>query len=222
MTGINLFPLQDYSTFIFDFDYTLADSSKGILTCFRIVLNRHDLNNITDEAIKRTIGMTVEDSFGQITGVEDRETLLPLKTEYLEEADKIMSANTVFYPEALTFLRQIKEQGGRIGIVSTKQSRIIKETIDSYNVSGLFDIVIGSEEVKAAKPNPEGLLLAMDKLEAIPSRTLYFGDSIIDAKTAHAGDIDFIGITTGATTKEELDKYPHKLIVHSLGGIVSI
>ena len=29
---------MNYTTYLFDFDYTLADSSRGIVTCFRNVL----------------------------------------------------------------------------------------------------------------------------------------------------------------------------------------
>lgn len=52
-----------YTTYLFDFDYTLADSSRGIVTCFRNVLNKHGYTNVTDEDIKRTIGKTLEESF---------------------------------------------------------------------------------------------------------------------------------------------------------------
>lgn len=60
---------MNYKTYLFDFDYTLADSSRGIVTCFRNVLNRHQYTNVTDEAIKRTIGKTLEESFSILTGV---------------------------------------------------------------------------------------------------------------------------------------------------------
>ena len=32
---------MNYTTYLFDFDYTLADSSRGIVTCFHNVLTRH-------------------------------------------------------------------------------------------------------------------------------------------------------------------------------------
>ena len=35
---------MNYKTYLFDFDYTLADSSRGIVTCFRNVLN---INKVT-------------------------------------------------------------------------------------------------------------------------------------------------------------------------------
>ena len=44
-----------YKVYLFDFDYTLADSSRGIVMCFRNVLERHQHTGITDDEIKRTI-----------------------------------------------------------------------------------------------------------------------------------------------------------------------
>lgn len=52
-----------YTTYLFDFDYTLADSSRGIVTCFRNVLNKHGYTNVTDEDINASIGKTLEDLF---------------------------------------------------------------------------------------------------------------------------------------------------------------
>lgn len=59
--------MKRYTTYLFDFDYTLADSSKGIVLCFRHVLNLHGYTGITDEEIKRTIGKTLEESFSILT-----------------------------------------------------------------------------------------------------------------------------------------------------------
>ena len=42
---------MNYKTYLFDFDYTLADSSRGIVKCFRIVLTRHQYLTVTDDAI---------------------------------------------------------------------------------------------------------------------------------------------------------------------------
>lgn len=50
---------MNYKTYLFDFDYTLADSSRGIVKCFRIVLTRHQYLTVTDEAIKRTIRQNI-------------------------------------------------------------------------------------------------------------------------------------------------------------------
>ena len=78
---------MNYKTYLFDFDYTLADSSRGIVKCFRIVLTRHQYLTVTDEAIKRTIGKTLEESFSILTGITDPEQLESFRQEYRLEAD---------------------------------------------------------------------------------------------------------------------------------------
>ena len=156
--------IPNYTTYLFDFDYTLADSSKGIVECYRIVLEKNKWFNISDDAIKRTIGMTLEDSFAQLTGINDQGRLSVLKQEYILEADVIMSDRTVFYPDALPLIRKIKEKNKQVGIISTKQSRIIRESTDKYNVTDLFDIIIGMEDVKMTK------LFTLEIISLMPKR----------------------------------------------------
>lgn len=92
-----------YTTYLFDFDYTLADSSRGIVICFRNVLERHGHTGISDEAIKRTIGKTLEDSFSLLSGITAPETLAEYKKEYVKEADTYMTVNTFFFLKQLPY-----------------------------------------------------------------------------------------------------------------------
>lgn len=209
-----------YTTYLFDFDYTLADSSKGIVTCFRIVLERHHYTDISDEAIKRTIGKTLEDSFSILTGVNNPETLAAWRKEYSIESAKYMNKNTFFFPETITTLTELKKQGVRIGIISTKYRHMIVSYLKESQAEEWFDLIIGGEDVSRHKPHPEGLLLAIEQLQATPSKTLYIGDSTVDAETAAAANIDFVGVTNGITTDKELKVYPHKKIVDNLTGVL--
>lgn len=92
----------------FDFDYTLADSSRGIVICFRNVLERHGHTGISDEAIKRTIGKTLEDSFSLLSGITAPETLAEYKKEYVKEADTYMTVNTFFFLKRLPYWKHWK------------------------------------------------------------------------------------------------------------------
>ena len=79
---------KTYKAYLFDFDYTLADSSRGIVMCFRNVLAMHGHDGISDESIKRTIGKTLEESFTILTGIDDKETLAAYRKEYVAQADR--------------------------------------------------------------------------------------------------------------------------------------
>lgn len=207
---------MSYTTYLFDFDYTLADSSRGIVTCFRNVLTRHGYTQPTDDDIKRTIGKTLEDSFSILTGVTDAEQLAAFKKEYGKEADTHMTVNTLLFPETKAVLTTLKEKGARIGIISTKFRFRIKELLDLHFPADFLDIIVGGEDVKAHKPSPEGLLSAIEQLHADKGETLYIGDSTVDAETALAAGVDFAGVTHGMTTAEELAQYPHRKIMSTL------
>ena len=195
---------MEYGTYLFDFDYTLADSSRGIVICFRNVLTRHGHTDVTDESIKRTIGKTLEDSFSILTGITDKNTLISYKKEYVKEADIHMTANTKFFPETVAVLKALKKRGAQIGIISTKYRYRIHEMVDQHFPNKFFDIIIGGEDVKKAKPSPQGLLKALRCLHRKKKDTLYIGDSIIDAQTALLAGVDFVGVLNGMTTREEL------------------
>lgn len=205
-----------YTTYLFDFDYTLADSSRGIVICFRNVLERHGHTGISDEAIKRTIGKTLEDSFSILSGITTPETLAEYKKEYVKEADTYMTVNTFFFPETVTVLKTLKSQGAQIGIISTKFRFRIREMVDQHFPKDFFDIIIGGEDVKQAKPDPQGIKKALRRLHRRKSETLYIGDSTVDAETVQAAKVDFVGVLNGMTTREELMVYPHRQILDNL------
>lgn len=215
--------MKRYTIYIFDFDYTLVDSSRGIVTCFRHVLGNHGHTGVTDTEIKRTIGKTLEESFSILTGITEARTLADYKREYVKAADVHMTANTFFFPETIEVLETLKSQGAVLGIVSTKFRYRILDLFEITGHDGLVDFIVGGEDVTAAKPDPEGLLLAIGRASGGgKSEVLYVGDSVVDAATAQAAGTDFAGVLHGMTTCEELKTYPHVAIVDDLRGILPI
>ena len=212
--------MKKYKAYLFDFDYTLADSSRGIVMCFRHVLDLHRHDGISDEEIKRTIGKTLEESFSILTGIADTETLASYKKEYVAKADTCMTANTRLFPETAGVLQALKKREAMLGIISTKFRYRIMDLMDRHFPARFLDIVVGGEDVKTAKPSPEGLLYAIGKLGCRAEETLYIGDSTVDALTAEAAGIDFFGVTHGATTAEELSRYPHIRIAPDLTPLI--
>ncbi len=212
---------MSYNTYLFDFDYTLADSSRGIVKCFRNVLTRHRYLNVTDEAIKRTIGKTLEDSFSILTGVTDLAQLKAFRQEYGQEADVYMNMNTRLFPDTLSTLKALKAQGARVGIISTKYRFRILSFLKEYQPEKFLDIVVGEEDVKTAKPSPEGVLFALKHLGSTPQETLYIGDSTVDAETARNAGVDFAGVLNGMTTADELSTYPHRMIIENLRELIT-
>ncbi|NDV84465.1 HAD family hydrolase [Bacteroides sp. 51] len=211
-----------YKAVLFDFDYTLADSSRGIVTCFQQVLKRHGYTDVADETIKRTIGKTLEDSFSILTGETNAEQLENWRKEYVKEADTYMTVNTHIYPDTLEVLEYFKANGAKVGIISTKYRFRILEFFGKYLPEGWFDVIVGGEDVTKHKPDPQGVTLALERLGISSANVLYVGDSVVDGETAKNSGVDFIGVTTGMTMKEELERFPHIGIIPELKNIIPL
>ena len=208
--------MKSYNVYLFDFDYTLADSSRGIVMCYRNVLERHHHTGITDETSKRTIGKTLQESFSIMTGITDADTLEMYRKEYVKEADTHMTANTFLFPETIEVLTRLKTNGAKLGIISTKYRYRIMELLGKKLPENFLDIIVGGEDVQHPKPAPEGVLFAIGHLGCRKEDVLYVGDSTVDAETAQAAQVDFAGVLHGATTYDELAAYPHVAIMKTL------
>lgn len=205
-----------YSLYLFDFDYTLADSERAVIACFRDVLERYGYEGVSDAAICRTIGYPVVDSFTMLTGETETATLKQYQREFVLKADEVMAVQTVLYPSTIPTLKKLRSKGSSIGIISTKYRYRIEDILKRYEVVDLVDIIIGGEDVTVPKPDPQGILTAIERLSADKSHVLYIGDSHIDANAAQNAGVDFTAVTTGTTTAGEFERFPHVKIIKDL------
>lgn len=205
-----------YNTIIFDFDYTLADATIGIVSSFNHAFSKLDIPACDTESIKKTVGLPIDVAFIQLTSTKNELLIDRFRNLFREKADEVMAKNTVLYDDTVDILQTLKKNGFNTGIVTTKYRFRIVETLNKHGISDLVDIIVGGEDVKVPKPSPEGLLLAIDCLKAQRNKVLYVGDSLIDAKTAKAANVDFAAVTTGTTKESDFLQYPRIKISKSL------
>lgn len=205
-----------YRAFLFDFDYTLVDSHIGIVTCYRNVLEHHGFMDVDDEAIQRTIGKTLEESFSILTGETDAAILASWRNEYKQQADIYMTPNTFLFPDTVSVLNKLKSMGYQLGIISTKYRFRFMDMMNRHFPANFFDVLVGNEDIVHAKPHPEGVVLAMQKLKLYPDEVIYVGDSVVDGETARNAGVAFAAVTTGMTQADEFSSFPHIGIFDSL------
>lgn len=211
---------MEYRYYLFDFDYTLANSEKGITGCFHTTLAHFGYDDVPDEAIRKTIGLPMEEAICRLTGLEETAAVENFLSFYRKEADKNMTPNTHFYPETLPLLHAIRAAGAKSAIISTKTRRRIMEKFLLDGVEDLIDFVIGCEDVKTLKPSPEGILAACRRFSAIKKEVLYTGDNTVDAEAARAAGVPFAAVLTGTTERKDFEALPHVKIMKNLGELI--
>lgn len=211
-----------YKLCLFDFDYTLADTTKPIVECFRYTFETKNLDGFDREKAIKTIGMTLDDAFPALTGIEDKAEIEELVKIYRGKSDEITIQNTVLFEDTIETLKTIKEKNISVGIVSSRMGSRIDKILKYLNCRDYIDYIIGYEHVSTHKPNPEGLFKALNHFKCNKEDVLYVGDSYIDAKAAENGQVDFIGVTTGTTTQKDFEEYNNIKIVNNLSEILEV
>ena len=209
-----------YKLCLFDFDYTLADATEPVVGSFLYALEKMNLQKSSRQDIINTIGIPIGESYTILTGDDSEEGIELFKKYQKEKSDEITVPNTVFIGDAKEVLQILKNRGKKIGIVSSRWGQRINDIFENLNSRELIDFIIGTEHVENYKPNPEGLFKMIDMIDA--KNPLYIGDSYIDAQAAQNAKIDFVGVTTGTTSREKLESYPHISVLDDLKDILEI
>lgn len=207
-----------YDAYLFDFDYTLANSEQGIVKCFKLLFAAEGYPINPDEEIRRTIGMSMIEALRVLTGVQDEKLLWELRYKYTYYADKYMTENTFIYPQTRQVLAKIHFEGKKSAIISNKTRRRIMQTLTRDDLAQFVDFVVGSEDVQSFKPSPEGLLTGLKalKIDAHDAKILYIGDNVIDAQTAANAGVDFAAVLTGNNGAEDFKNLLHVQIMENL------
>jgi phosphoglycolate phosphatase len=209
-----------YSAFIFDFDYTLGDSTKGIVDSMNYAFKAMGLPVHSTQEIRKTIGMTMTNAFKTLTENDNAGLSAKFYSLFMEKADELMTANTVLFTDTIPVLTRIKSGGQKTGIVTTKSHYRIDAILDKYGICSLVDVTVGVDDVKNAKPDPEALFRAIQMLKVNSKDVLYIGDSLIDAEAAKNAHVDFFAVTTGTTSKDQFSPYPNIAVAGYLSELI--
>ncbi len=102
-----------------------------------------------------------------------------------------------YIPGADVFIRRLKEEGIRFGIVTSsndkKMANLGKVRPELWE---LADVILTSNNFSRTKPDPECFLMGMEKLGATPEETVIFEDSIHGLNAARAAGARVIGLAT--------------------------
>src|SRR5581483_11228159 len=88
-------------------------------------------------------------------------------------------------------------EGRRLAVVTAKRSATVRLAFAQVPLGHLFEVLVGGDETERHKPDPEPLLLALDRLGAAPADAAYVGDSPYDMEAARAGGLFAVGVSWG-------------------------
>jgi phosphoglycolate phosphatase len=206
-------------TVIFDFDYTLADSSVGIIDCIQTAQLGMELPGSSEDAIRRTIGLSVPEILSTLNGSEQSHRVDEFRKRFQSRADEVMADNTFVYEGVPGVFQNLADRGIRNTIASTKFRYRIEGILQREGLAPLVHTVVGAEDVAEHKPDPACLQLALTQTKADATQALYVGDSLADAEAAQRAAIDFVAVLTGTTTATDFAAFASVAILEDVAAL---
>jgi len=97
------------------------------------------------------------------------------------------------YPGVVELVRAL-EGRVRLAVVSGTWRENIEVVLGAVGLAGAFETIVGKEEVRAVKPNPEAYLLAMRELGIQSKDAVAFEDSPTGLAAARAAGVSVIAV----------------------------
>jgi len=162
---------------LFDFDGTLANTNGVVLESWKHVYEFLKMPLPQDTVIFKTFGENLEESFEKAFPNQNIEKLLKVYRTYMQE---IFCKKVTLFDGMGELIKTLKEQGYKLGIVTSRYWSMLKEMGYDCEELHLMDTIISGDEVKEHKPHPMPCLKAIENLKVLPNEAIMVGDSSLD------------------------------------------
>ena len=179
-----------YKLYLFDFDGTLIDSDPLVEQIFKELYQKYKPNEvITKEKLLTFSGPPIKDTLSKEFPLLDSSKLAE---EFLELSFKYNKTLVKTYPGVVELLEYLKKNNIKFALITSKQKASTMQVLHVNKLDSLFDLVITSDDVKACKPDPEGVYFALKHFNISNKKdVIYIGDSEFDYLVSKNAGVDF-------------------------------
>ena len=209
----------DAEALVFDLDYTLLDSSEGIIYCFNEARRRAGEPQVEPDKLKARIGLPIEEGF-KVFGSKDPIAMRDLFRKIAR--DGAMAERSFLLPGVAESIPELKQRGYRLAVCSTKSNAEIIRVLEHLGIARYFEYFVGSDEVEKPKPAPDSLLLVMQRLGVKHDKTVYVGDHVVDVRAARAAGTRVIAVLGGPCPEKDIETENPDTVIRAFSDILDI
>ena len=188
---------------IFDLDGTLLNTLTDLSASVNYTLERFGFPLRSEREVRSYLGNGIRALVERSLPADKKDMTDECLKVFKDYYDIHKDDNTAPYDGIVDMLRSVKAAGLKTAIVSNKYDAAVQYLKD-VTFSGLIDFAVGEGNGIAAKPAPDGVWLALKKLDAVKEESVYVGDSEVDLMTAENSGLKCVAVTWGFRDREEL------------------
>ncbi|MEN2768518.1 pyrophosphatase PpaX [Ornithinibacillus xuwenensis] len=204
-------------TILFDLDGTLIDTNELINESFYHTFKHYGLTFTHDEILAFN-GPPLKETFEKI----DLDKAEAMVTTYREHNLAHHDDYVKVFPNVKETLKLLKENGIKLGIVTTKMRQTAIRGMKITGIDTYFDTIIALDDVTHAKPHPEPVLNAMQEIGAEVETTLMVGDNSHDIESGQNAGVKTAGVAWSLKGKTLLQSYHPTYMLDDMQDLLKI
>lgn len=201
---------------LFDFDGTLIDSARSILSGFALALEREGITPAVPLA-SELIGPPLPKTLAKLAGTDDPAVIGKLSAAYREAYDGGGYRETDVYPGVPAMLESLAAGGIALHIVTNKRIAPTRLILDHLGWTTWFRGIYALDAIEPPAPHKIALVREVLTRESLAAATTWMvGDSSEDRQAAEGSGLRFFSATWGYGTagRDGLSR-PEELLRHA-------
>src|ERR1041384_3226085 len=185
---------------LFDLDGTLIDSIELILRSAQFAFNKCGLDCPTDAQWLEGVGRPLPVMFAHFAPGREPDLIAAYREFQMANHDQLVTV----YPGVPEMLENLAAGGHRLGIVTSKVSTLAVRGLKLTGIDHHFETIIGMDLCNRHKPDPEPVMIALERLSSGPNGAWFVGDSIHDMESGNAAGVATVGALWGPFNERDL------------------
>jgi phosphoglycolate phosphatase len=207
--------MQGLALAIFDLDGTLVETAPEISDAVNDTLRHFDWPAVDEALVANWIGhgtvALLVHAVARATGattesVEAKGVIEAVRAAYDGCYAARCGSRSRLYPGARETLAALRRADVRVALVTNKEGRYTRRVLETHGLTEAFDRVVAGDTLPTKKPDPAGVLSCLETFGAAPERSLFIGDSSIDAATARNAGVPVWLLPHGYNMGEPVDR----------------
>ncbi|MBJ6361092.1 HAD family hydrolase [Paenibacillus sp. GCM10012307] len=177
-----------YKTVIFDVDGTLIDTEVAVINSLQKALMEYRNKEYAFEQLQFVLGIPGARSLKQL-GIPDED--IDRVNERWNFFMKEFSHFIKVFPEITELLESLMENKIVVGIVTSKTRKELADDFVPFGLMKYLPHIVCADDTANHKPHPDPILKFLEISGAVPSNSIYIGDTIYDMECAQSSGVDF-------------------------------
>lgn len=196
--------MQEITTIVFDMDGTVLNTLEDLTVSMNYVLDRFNMPGHRLEEYRLFFGNGVKEALRlSLPEGASADIIDEMMVVFKEHYDAHCLDRTRPYDGIVDVMRQLKEKGYRLAIVSNKIDSAVKELNDRF-FADYVDTALGEKTGINRKPAPDMVDAALKEMGSTKEESIYIGDSEVDLMTARNSKLPCISVLWGFRDKKYL------------------